>query len=36
MFSFQILNHPEKFTLDASRIQMIFERVDEMVDIPQR
>lgn len=36
MFSFQILNHPEKFTLDESRIQMIFERVDEMVDIPQK
>lgn len=36
MFSFQILNHPEKFTLDASRIQTIFERVNEMVDIPQR
>ncbi|MDD2693402.1 MAG: rRNA maturation RNase YbeY [Candidatus Gracilibacteria bacterium] len=36
MFSYQILNHPEKFTLDTSRIQMIFERIDEMVDIPQK
>ena len=36
MFSYQIINHPTNFTLDESRIRMIFEQVGKVVDIPQK
>ena len=36
MFSFQIINHPESFSLDHVRIADIFQCVAEMGDIPQK
>ncbi len=35
MFSFQLLNHPESFSMDESRIAQIFALVAESVDVPQ-
>ena len=34
MFSFQILNHPEHFTIDASRVHEIFRLVSEVLESP--
>lgn len=36
MFSFHLLNHPESFSLDESRIAQIFEMVADSVDVPQQ
>lgn len=35
MFSYQILNHPNSFSLDEVKIKNIFERIAKKVDIPQ-
>lgn len=35
MFSHQLLNHPETFSIDESRIARIFHLVWELIDIPQ-
>jgi ssRNA-specific RNase YbeY (16S rRNA maturation enzyme) len=35
MFSFQLLNHPESFSIDEHRIARIFEMVSSSVDIAQ-
>lgn len=36
MFSFQVLNHPESFSLDESRISEICQHIAEWVDISQK
>ncbi len=36
MFSYQLLAHPDSFTLSESRIMEIFQCIAEAVDIPQK
>lgn len=35
MFTFHCINHPENFTIDEWRVELIFVRIAEEVDIPQ-
>ncbi len=35
MFSFQLLNHPESFSIDETHIAQIFELIGQSVDISQ-
>ena len=36
MFQFQVLNHPESFSIDESRIKQISQQIAEWVDISQK